>query len=104
LEAWRGFDLLNVSRNGVFCSCNEWDVHNAWVPMNVVVGGIDSPQPLCSCWQGLLAMGAPDSHCALSGACHVSASVRVRSSCPLESLVVLLHRTVWCHTGQSGAL
>jgi hypothetical protein len=38
--------------------------------------------------------GAPDSHCSLSGACHVSASVRVWSSGPLERFVVLLHRTV----------
>jgi hypothetical protein len=29
--------------------------------MNVVVGGIYSPQPLPSCWQSLLAMGTPDS-------------------------------------------
>jgi hypothetical protein len=29
--------------------------------MNVVVGGIYSPQPLPSCWQRRLAMGAPDS-------------------------------------------
>jgi hypothetical protein len=29
--------------------------------MNVVVGGIYSPQLLPSCWQGLLAMGATDS-------------------------------------------
>jgi hypothetical protein len=41
--------------------------------------------------------GAPsDSHCALSGARHVSATVRVWSSWPLERLVVLLHRTVRC--------
>jgi hypothetical protein len=48
--------------------------------------------------------GVPDSHCLLSGACHVSASVRVWSSWPLEPLVFLLHRTVQCHTGQSGDL
>jgi hypothetical protein len=47
--------------------------------MNKVVVGIYSLQPLPSRWQRLLAMGAPDSHCALSGACHVSATVRVRS-------------------------
>jgi hypothetical protein len=82
---WRlGEDLilLNVSRSEVFCSCNKLDVQNAWMPMNVVVGGIYSPQPLCSRWQGLLAMGdaPPDSHCALSGAHHVSATTRVQSS------------------------
>jgi hypothetical protein len=52
---------LNVSRSEVFCSCNEWDVQNTWMPMNEVVGGIYSPQPLPSRWQGQLAMGAPDS-------------------------------------------
>jgi hypothetical protein len=31
------------------------------MPMNEVVGGIYSPQPLTSRWQGLLAMGASDS-------------------------------------------
>jgi hypothetical protein len=38
----------------------------------------------------------PNSHCALFGARHVSATVRVWSSGPLERLVVLLHRTVRC--------
>jgi hypothetical protein len=36
-----------------------------------------------------------DNQCALSGARHVSATVRVRSSWPLERLVVSLVRTVW---------
>jgi hypothetical protein len=36
----------------------------------------------------------PDSHCALSGVCHVSATVRVLKSWSLGRLVVLLHRTV----------
>jgi hypothetical protein len=74
------------------------------MPMNEVVGGIYSPQPLSSHGQRLLVMGAPDNHCSLSGARHVNATVRVRSSWPLERLVVLLHRTVRCHTGQSGDL
>jgi hypothetical protein len=46
--------------------------------LNVVVGGIYSPQPLPSRLLFLLAMGAPDSpmahrtlHCSLSGACHI---------------------------------
>jgi hypothetical protein len=30
---------MNVSRSEFFCSCNEWDVGNTWMPMNVVVGG-----------------------------------------------------------------
>jgi hypothetical protein len=41
--------------------------------------------------------GAPDNHYSLSGVRHVTASVRVRSSWPLETLVVLL-------TGQSDDL
>jgi hypothetical protein len=60
------------------------------------LGGIYSPQPLCSRRQGLLVMGAPDSHYALSGVHHVSTTVRVQSSWPLEALVVLLHRIVRC--------
>jgi hypothetical protein len=48
--------------------------------MNEVVGGIYSPQPLSSHGQRLLVMGAPDNHCSLSGARHVNATVRVRSS------------------------
>jgi hypothetical protein len=75
LEAWRGFDLLDVSWSEVFCSCNEFDVQNTWMEVNEV-----GPQPLPSRWLSLLAMGAPDSHCALSGARHVSASVKVWSS------------------------
>jgi hypothetical protein len=57
------------------------------MPKDVVVGGIYIPQPLCS----RLAKAAgdertgqssapPDSHYALSGARHVSVSVRVLSS------------------------
>jgi hypothetical protein len=45
--------------------------------------------------------GTPDNHCSLSDARHVSASVKVWSSWPLEHIVILLHRTVQCHTGQS---
>jgi hypothetical protein len=50
------------------------------MPMIEVVGVIYNPQPLPSRWQTLLAMGAPDSHCSLSGVRHVSASIRVWSS------------------------
>jgi hypothetical protein len=38
---------MNVYRSEVSC-CNEWDVGNTWMPMNVVVGGIYSLQPLPS--------------------------------------------------------
>jgi hypothetical protein len=42
------------------------------MPLKEVVGGTYSLQPLPSRWPFLLAMGTPDSHCSLSGACHVS--------------------------------
>jgi hypothetical protein len=68
------------------------------------LGVFIASQPLLAVGWFLLSMGAPDSHCALSGARHVSATVRVRSSWPLGRLVVLLHQTVWWHIGQSGDL
>jgi hypothetical protein len=43
---WRGSNLFDVSWSGVFCSCIECNVWNAWMVMNEVVGGIYSPQPL----------------------------------------------------------
>jgi hypothetical protein len=61
LEAWRGFDLLDVSWSEVFCSCNGCDVQNTWIEVDEVVGGIYSPQPLASGWLSLLAIDAPDS-------------------------------------------
>jgi hypothetical protein len=76
-----------------------------------VVGGIYSLPTTSTRW--LISAGdrrtgqsgaPPDSHCDLAGVHHVSAIVRVRSSCPLGMLVVLLHWTVRCRTGQSGAL
>jgi hypothetical protein len=76
-----------------------------------VVGGIYSLPTTSSCWlistrDGHTGQsGMPtDSHYALSGACHVSATVRVRSWSTVGAFVVLLHWTVWCHTGQSDAL
>jgi hypothetical protein len=89
-----GLIALIVSWSVALCSCNDWETQNAWMALNEVVGGIYSPQPLPSRWQRLLAMDAPDSHCSVSGACHVSASIRVWSSWPLESFVFLLHRAV----------
>jgi hypothetical protein len=56
--------------------------------------GIYSPQPLSSRWLFQLAMGASDSPCSLSSACHVSVPVRVWSCWPLELFVFSLHRTV----------
>jgi hypothetical protein len=43
LEAWRGFDLLNVSWSVVFCSCNECEIQKTWMDGMEVVGGIYSP-------------------------------------------------------------
>jgi hypothetical protein len=48
-------------------------------------------------------MGAPDRHCSLSGALPRHPTVRVQSWVDRWSFVLLRHRTVWCHTGQSGA-
>jgi hypothetical protein len=54
-------NALNVSLSGWLCSCNEYEVQQTWMPINVVVGGIYSLQPLPSRWLSLLAMGTPDS-------------------------------------------
>jgi hypothetical protein len=55
--------------------------------VNVVVGGIYSLPTTSSRWlisagDGRIGQSSapPDSHCALSDACHVSATVRVQSS------------------------
>jgi hypothetical protein len=48
--------------------------------------------------------GAPPyRHCSLSGAPPRHPTVRVRSWSTVGGFVLLRHRTVWCHTGQSGA-
>ena len=71
--------------------------------VNEVVGGIYSLPTTSSRW--LISNGdgstrqsgvQPDNHCALSGARHVSATVRVRSWSTVGAFVVLLHRTVRC--------
>jgi hypothetical protein len=56
--------------------------------MNDVVGGIYSLQPLPSRWLFLLAMGTLDSHCSLSGACHVSLPIGVWSELIVGTLVL----------------
>jgi hypothetical protein len=67
------------------------------------LGGIYSPQPLCSRWPRLLAMGTPDSpvrhrigtmHCPVRH--HVSQLLGFGAGRPLETLSS-------CGTGQSGA-
>jgi hypothetical protein len=46
----------------------------------------------------------PDRYYALSGALPRHPTFRVRSEVDCWSFVLLRHRTVRCHTGQSGAL
>jgi hypothetical protein len=70
-------------------------------------GGIYSHQQKCSRWRRLLAMGAPDSpvrHRTVSGAPPRHLVVRPRSWSTVGGFVLMWHRTVRCHTGQSGAL
>jgi hypothetical protein len=45
----------------------------------------------------------PDRHCSLSGVLPRHLIVRVRSWSTVGGFVLLWHRTVRCHTGQSGA-
>jgi hypothetical protein len=45
----------------------------------------------------------PDRHCSLSSAPPCQPTIRVRSRVDRWSFVLLRHRTVRCHTGQSGA-
>jgi hypothetical protein len=45
----------------------------------------------------------PDRHCSLSGVPPRHPTVRVWSWSTVGGFVLLRHRTVWCHTGQSGA-
>jgi hypothetical protein len=66
-----GLIIGNVSWSECSSSCIECDLLKTWMPKDVVVGGIYSPQPLCS---------PLDRHFALFGAHHVSAFVRILSS------------------------
>jgi hypothetical protein len=69
-------------------------------------GGIYSHQPNCSRWRRLLAMGAPDSpvrHRIVSGAPPRHLVVRAWSWSTVGGFVLMWHRTVRCHTGQSSA-
>jgi hypothetical protein len=68
-------------------------------------GGIYSHQPNCSRRRRLLAMGAPDSpvrHRTVSGAPPRHPVVRAWSWSTVGGFVLMWHRTVRCHTGQSG--
>jgi hypothetical protein len=50
--------------------------------------GIYSLHLLPTRWLFLLVMGTPDSHCSLSGACHVSTPVGVWSELTVGTLVL----------------
>jgi hypothetical protein len=76
-----------------------------------VVGGISSLPATSSRWLNSTGDGRtgqsgapPDSQYALSGARHISATVRVLSWSTVGTFVVLLHRIVRWRTGQYGAL
>jgi hypothetical protein len=73
----------------------------------VVVGGIYSPNHYSSRWLGFLSTGAPDSpvrtrHGTVQ--CPVPAMLVVHWIRPLDSLALVVHRTVRWHNGQSGAI
>jgi hypothetical protein len=79
--------------------------------MNEVVGGYLSPPPTSiavgeAAGEGRTGQSGtpPDRYCALSGAPPRHPTVRVRSEVERWSFVFLRHWTVWCHTGQYGAL
>jgi hypothetical protein len=67
--------------------------------MNEVVGGIYSLPTTSSRWLNSVGDGCTGQ----SGVRHISATVRVQSWSIIGAFVILLHRTVRCHTGQSGA-
>jgi hypothetical protein len=71
-----------VSWSEVFCSCNECDVQNTWMPFKEVVGGIYSLQLISSRWLSLLAMGTTDSP-VVHWTCTVHCPVRAMSARPL---------------------
>jgi hypothetical protein len=97
------FDLLNVSWSEVFCSCIECWIHNTCMPVNEVVGGIYSPQPLPSRWQSLLAMSTPDSPVTHQTVI-VHCPVHAMSARPLGfGAVDRWSPLSFCCTGQSGA-
>jgi hypothetical protein len=91
-----GLIFGNVSWSECSSSCIECDLQKNLYAKGCGGWGIYSPQPPCSRWLKLLAMGAPDNHCALPGAHHVSTTVRVRSWSTVGAFVILLHRTVRC--------
>jgi hypothetical protein len=96
------------------CGWEGLDTSTRWLgmllglpPLEVVGwGGIYSHQPNCSRWRWLLAMGSPDSpvrHRTVSGASPRHPPVRAWSWSTVGGFVLMRHRTVRCHTGQSSA-
>jgi hypothetical protein len=61
LRLWADWSLELCICSGVYCSCIEWEVVNAWIVGVEVVGGIYSPNHHFNRWGRLLSMGAPDS-------------------------------------------
>jgi hypothetical protein len=74
------------------------------------LGVFIAPNHFGSCWEaagdGRTGQSGvpPDKHCSLFGVLPCHPTVRVRSWVDRWSFVFLRHRTVWCHTGQSGGL
>jgi hypothetical protein len=71
LEAWRGFDLWNVSWSECYCSFIECELQKTWRWLGVFI----APTTILA----VAGDGAPDSpmvhrtgHCSMFGACHVS--------------------------------
>jgi hypothetical protein len=92
-----------VSWSECYSSTIECELLKTWMPMNEVVGGIYSPQPLPNCWQRLLAMGTPDSP-VRHRTIFVHCSVRATSARPLGFGAVDHWRHLYfCCTGPSGA-
>jgi hypothetical protein len=60
---------------------------------------LNSPQPLPSSWLFLLSMSAPETALFIVQCAPCQLFIRVWSSWPLAPFVLLLHRTVRCHSG-----
>jgi hypothetical protein len=97
LEAWRGFDLLNVSWIVAFCSCIKCWVQKTWMAWMEVIDGIYNLQPLPSCWLSLPSMGTPDMTMFSVRCMPRQRPVGVWSGWSLKPFILYLHRTVRWH-------
>jgi hypothetical protein len=93
---WTGFDPLIVSWTVCLCSSIECEVLKTSMAWMEVVGGIYSLQPLPSRWLSLLSMGTPDMVLFIVRCAPRQPTVGVWSGWPLNSFVLLRHRTVQC--------